>query len=82
MEIEVIRKRIRDGRYLIKNHAVLHALKEGFGRIHMLEAVLSGAIIENYLGESRALICGTTRLSPTVNIYLHVVCEICRSCLH
>ena len=75
MEIEVIRQRVRDDNYLIKSHAVVHALKEGFDRRHMVEAVLSGTIIENYLGDSRALICGMTSLSPKTDIYLHVVCE-------
>ena len=72
MEIEVIRKRVRDGHYLIKSHAVVHALKEGFDR---QKVVLGGTIIEDYADDRRVLICGKTSLSPTVDIYLHVVCE-------
>jgi len=30
MDIEAVRARVRDGNYLIKSHAVQHALKEGF----------------------------------------------------
>jgi len=30
VDIETIRERVRAGRYLIKRHAIEHALKEGF----------------------------------------------------
>ncbi len=75
MDIEVIWQRVRDDQYLIKSHAVVHALKEGFDRGHMVEAVLGGTIIEDYADDKRALLCGKTSLSPNVDIYLHVVCE-------
>lgn len=75
MDIETIRKRVDAGKYLIKSHAVRHALKEGFKRIHMEQAVLNGKIIEFYPDDHRALICGKTTLSENATIYLHVVCE-------
>jgi hypothetical protein len=75
VDIEIIRQRVRDGHYLVKSHAVVHALKEGFDRQEMVEAVLGGTIIEDYADKQRTLICGRTSLSPTVDIYLHVVCE-------
>lgn len=75
MNIEIIRKRVKAGNYLIKSHAIQHALKEGFNRKHIVEAVLNGKIIESYPDEQRALICGKTSLSENVTIYLHVVCE-------
>jgi len=75
VDIEIIRQRVRDDQYLIKSHAVVHALKEGFDRQDMVEAVLGGKIIEDYANSERALICGRTNLSPNVDIYLHVVCE-------
>jgi len=75
VDIEVIRQRVRDDQYLIKSHAIVHALKEGFDRQDMVDAVLDGMIIENYSDDKRALICGRTSLSPNVHIYLHVVCE-------
>ena len=46
MDIEIIRERVRVGYYFIKSHAVQHALKEGFERQHMVEAVLTGTVIE------------------------------------
>jgi len=75
VDIESIRKRVRDGNYLAKDHAIQHALKEGFERKHMVEAVLNGTIIEEYPDDQRALICGRAALFENVAIYLHVVCE-------
>lgn len=75
MDIEIIRQRVRDGKYLIKSHAITHALKEGFERQQMVDAVLNGKVIEDYPTEERALICGKTNLTENTSIYLHVVCE-------
>ncbi|MFQ5753558.1 MAG: DUF4258 domain-containing protein [bacterium] len=75
MDIVTIRERIRAGNYLAKGHAIQHALKEGFERKHMVEAVLNGAIIEEYPDDQRVLICGRTTLLENVVISLHVVCE-------
>jgi hypothetical protein len=75
VDIETIQERIRQGNYLIKSHAVQHALKEGFERQHMVEAILNGTLIEEYPADHRSLICGKTTLSKTSDVYLHVVVE-------
>jgi hypothetical protein len=75
VDIETIRERIRSGNYLVRSHAVQHALKEGFERQHMVEAILTGSVIEEYHEEHRALISGRSGISQTRPIYLHVVCE-------
>lgn len=75
MDIETIRKRVQAGNYLAKGHAIQHALKEGFERKHMVEAVLGGSIIEEYPDDQRILVCGRVYLLENVAIYLHVVCE-------
>ncbi|HRQ38433.1 MAG TPA: DUF4258 domain-containing protein [Chloroflexota bacterium] len=75
MNIELIRRRILAGNYLIKSHAVQHALKEGFARKHMIEAIMNGQIIEEYPDDERMLVCGQTKLLDEITIYLHVVCE-------
>ena len=75
MDIEIIRERVRAGNYFVKSHAVLHALKEGFERKHMVEAVLNGQIIEEYPDDQRVLICGRAAMSRNLSVYLHVVCE-------
>ncbi len=75
MNIETFQKRIQAGNYLTRSHAIQHALKEGFERKHMVEAVLNGQIIEEYLDDQRMLICGQIVLMENLTIYLHVVCE-------
>lgn len=75
VDIETIRGRVEVGNYLIKSHAVQHALKEGFERKHMVEAIFNGSIIEEYPDDQRVLICGQTTLLENLTIYLHVVCE-------
>ncbi len=75
MDVSLIHQRIQAGHYLVKSHAVQHALKEGFERRHMVEAVLNGIIIEESLDDQRALVCGKVTLSSNLKVYLHVVCE-------
>jgi len=76
LDIETIRQQVQAGQYLIKAHAVLHALKEGFDRAHMVEAILAGRIIESHPEAQRVLICGPTTLAKKTTIHLHVVCEV------
>ena len=75
MDIETIQKRIQAGNYLVKSHAVQHAIKEGFDRTNMVDVVLNGKIVEEYPDEQRLLVCGKTILLEDVSVYLHVVCE-------
>jgi hypothetical protein len=75
LDIKVIRQLVEQKRYQLKLHALQHALKEGFSEKQIVEAILSGQIIESYPDEQRALVCGQTLLDETVSIYLHVVCE-------
>lgn len=75
MEIETLRDKIRAGEYLVKSHAIQHALKEGFDRKHMTEAILNGAIIEEYHDDKRVLICGSSTLIEDVTTKMHIICE-------
>jgi Domain of unknown function (DUF4258) len=75
MTILQLREKIFEENYLIKSHAINHALKEGFDRRNIIETVLKGKIIENYEFENRLLVCGPTKLADNVTVYLHVVCE-------
>jgi len=75
LNIKTIQNRIHAGHYLTKPHAVQHALKEGFERKHILEAILNGEIIEEYPEDKRVLISGMTMLEDGTHVYLHVVCE-------
>ena len=75
VDIELIRERVRAGKYLVRSHAVVHALKEGFNRRQMVEAILNGKAVEEYPADQRVLICGKVTLEEGPLIYLHVVCE-------
>lgn len=75
MDIREIQLRVNNGFYLIKRDAILHAVKEGFTRQDIVDAIMSGQVIEEYPDRSRVLICGRTTLSSQVTIYLHVLCE-------
>jgi hypothetical protein len=75
MNIEIIRERVQAKNYLVKSHAIQHALKEGFERTHIVEAILNGRIIEAYPTDQRVLICGNVTIMENLSLYLHVVCE-------
>ncbi len=75
MDIATSRSRVQSGHYLVRSHAVQHALKEGFERKHIVEALLNGWVIEEYPDNQRALVCGTAALSEDTTVYMHVVCE-------
>ena len=75
MDLQSIRERVQNGSYLVKNHAILHAQKEGFQVKNMAEGVLNGRIIETYPDDGRVLICGRSTLFENIVVYLHVMCE-------
>ena len=75
MDIATIRERIQSGNFLVKSHTIQHALKEGFTRKHLVEALMNGQIIEEYPEDRRVLVCGSISLVEDLTIYLHVICE-------
>jgi len=76
VDIETIRNLVLRNRYLVKQHSLQHGLKEGFGPSHIVEAIHSGRIIEEYPDDYRALVCGQATLEDGLAAYVHVVCEI------
>ena len=76
MDITHIQQLVENRKYLVKLHAFQHALKQGFNEQNMVEAILSGKIIESYSERERVLICGQSVLLENVSIYLHIVCEL------
>lgn len=76
MNLNAIHQRIQNGHYLIRSHVLQHALKEGFTRRDLLEAILNGQIIEEYPDAKRVLVCGYTKPGNRDRIYLHIVCEV------
>ncbi|HLF90940.1 MAG TPA: DUF4258 domain-containing protein [Anaerolineales bacterium] len=75
MNIEVIGRLVKARRYQIKLHAVQHGLKEGFGEREIVEAILSGRLIEQYPERKRVLVCGKASFEMGLLSWLHVVCE-------
>lgn len=75
MDLQTIHQRVQNGVFLVKNHAILHAQKEGFQVKNMVEAILNGRIIETYPEDQRVLVCGRSTLLKSITVYLHVVCE-------
>ncbi len=56
MDIETIRARIRAKRYLVYEHAITEAFKDGLSVKDILYVLLNGEIIENYAERRRCLI--------------------------
>lgn len=73
--IEAIRHKVERGHYLIRSHVLHHAIKEGFSRQDIVNALTTGQIIETYPHDRRVLVCGYTTFPKSVKIYLHVICE-------
>ena len=75
MDIGVTHDRVRAGHYLVRSHAVQHALKQGFEPRHMVDAVPGGMVIEADPDDQRSLVCGQATPVGSATVYLHVVCE-------
>jgi Domain of unknown function (DUF4258) len=75
VEIEAIREKVCAGRYILKSHVAMHALKEGFERNQIVEAILEGSVIEEYPDDNRVIVCGGTTLPQNTRVYLHAICE-------
>lgn len=78
MPIEIICEQVRAGNYKLTSHVAMLALKEGFAREDIVEAILAGTIIEDYADEKRVLICGPTTLARQTVIYLRCL-RVCQS---
>jgi len=70
---------VKQGRYRIGSHAVRHAACEGFTEQDIIGTLLYGREIMRYLRDQRLLVLGYLRISPMVDIPLHVVVEYKRS---
>lgn len=71
MNLEAIRKLIREGKYLFYIHALTEAKKDGVGPEDAITAILSGKVIETYPERKRVLILGYL----TGQMPLHIVCD-------
>ena len=71
MDIETIRRLIREGHYFFYEHALTEAKKDGVTPEDAVYVVLNGEIVEEYPERKRLLVSG---ILP-INIPLHVVCD-------
>lgn len=68
MEIEEIRKLVKEKKYAISKHAFAEAFTDGFSIADILTAIFNGEIIERYNDRNRCLIYAKLSLGP-----IHVV---------
>ncbi len=73
--LAMIRQQVQEEHYSIRSHTVDHMVKEGFDEPHVLQTVLTGQVLEEYLSACRCLIFGFFDLSPDVTLPLHVVVD-------
>lgn len=74
-DLESIQKRVSEARYSVRSHAVAHMFKEGFDEDDVVEAILTGRVLEVYSEACRGLILGFPTRQSGVKIPLHVVCD-------
>lgn len=73
--LEDLKPLIRSGQYRVGPHAVNHANCEGFTEKDMVGTLLCGKELLRYHEDQRILVLGYIKLSPLVEIPLHVVIE-------
>ncbi len=71
MDIETIRRLVREGSYYFYTHALTEAKKDGVAPEDVVYVILSGEIIEEYPERNRVLVYGAMEN----RIPLHVVCD-------
>jgi Domain of unknown function (DUF4258) len=71
MEIDAIRALIRKDNFSVTDHALTEGFKDGISVADMLQAILTGKIIERYPGRKRCLVYGHN----TAAIPVHVVID-------
>lgn len=77
--LEKIKSLVAAGQYLVKNHAHLHSIEEGFTESDMAEALAGKCrMLEHYPTVSRCLILGYFTMSRNVRAPLHIVCDYSR----
>ena len=74
-----IRQFVQDGKYRVKAHALRHMMEDGFEESHVVEAVGSGEILEDYEDEGRCLILGTFHWTLKTTCSLHIIRDYSQS---
>jgi hypothetical protein len=74
IDLGILRQQVADGDFALRPHAMQHAVKEGFTKEAMLQAVLHGVVVETYPERNRCLLFANVTLEG-LTLPLHVVCE-------
>lgn len=74
LDLGAIRRQVAEGAFSVRPHAMQHAVKEGFSVEQMVQAVMSGQVIEEYPDRSRCLLYANIK-TESITLPLHVVCE-------
>jgi len=75
LDLQALQSLVREKCYSVRSHAVDHMFKEDFGERHIVEAILTGQVLEEYPEDCRCLILGYPHLDGDTTIPLHVVCD-------
>lgn len=75
MDINAIKEYINNKRYSFRSHTVRHMIEEGFEEHHIIEALLSGKVLEEYSDEERKLILGFFNFTSETSCPPHVVVD-------
>lgn len=70
-----IQEAINKGNYALRPHTVTHMLSEGFDEDNIVEAIITGKILEHYTEEDRCLITGKFQISKQSRVPLHIVVD-------
>lgn len=73
--IAQIKRLVKQKKYRIRIHAVRHMIEEGFDENHLVEAMGSGKMLEDYPNEKRCLVLGYFYLTEKIKLPLHAVCD-------
>jgi len=71
MDLDKMRRLVREGRYFFYTHALTEAKKDGIAPEDVIHTILTGEVIEKYPERQRTLIFATL----AHRIPLHVVCD-------
>ena len=74
LDLAAVRRRVADGHFSVRPHAMQHAVKEGFTVEQIVQTVMIGRVIEEYPDRSRCLLYADINVEG-VRLPLHVVCE-------
>lgn len=70
MEIDQIRRLIRNERFAVIDHAITEGLKDGITVADMLQAIRTGKVIERYPARRRCLVSGLSASGLPVHIVI------------